>query len=629
MLQSIREETPDTDEEDRGREKEVGAVSVSVSASSADILEQSEACEPGADDVISPVKPSAGPRRQEWDRPLDFLFSCLSMSVGLGNVWRFPFTAYENGGGAFLIPYLVVLVLISRPFYLLELGLGQFSSSGPGKVWDLCPPFRGVGYAQSFAAFIVCSYYCVLIAISMVFLVSSFHATLPWTECHEELADNFTLCLPSSFNSSELENPLNLPLVASTEQFFRRGVLKEKSSVNGGLGAPDLHLTGGLALCWLLVYLTLHRGVSGSGKVAYFTALFPYLVMLVLLAKVLTLPGAAAGVVFLFTPQWDKLYDPKVWYAAVTQSFFSLSIGFGALTAFSSHNKFRHNIYRDATIVSMADTFTSVLAAVITFSVLGALAHQLDLPVSQVVKSGAGLAFTSYPELIGQFRHVPQLFAVLFFLMLITLGLGSASGLINSLVSVLEDRLPAVPRPALTGAVSAAGFVCGLVYTTPGGQPILQLVDYYGGSLLILVLAVTEAAALAWVYTTSSLLRDLGFMLGRRLGLYWRLSFDFLLPVSLAGILGYSLVLHNPVSYAGTELPAPAQVCGWILTLGPVVGALVYYFFSVLVPGDRVGRVFSPLPSWGPRDTEERIRWVGLQAEDDLPVVVVQTRTKL
>ena len=177
-------------------------------------------------------------------------------------------------------------------------------------------------------------------------------------------------------------------------------------------------------------------------KVAYVTAIFPYLVLITLLVKGLTLDGALQGILFYIKPQWDKILDLNVWYAAVTQSFFSLSTGFGALITYSSYNDFRHNSYRDAWIISFADTFTSLLAGFVIFSILGSLAHELGVDVKDVVDSGPGLAFVSYPSALAKFDVVPQLFSVLFFLMLITLGLGSATGLTTGVITVFCDLYP-------------------------------------------------------------------------------------------------------------------------------------------------------------------------------------------
>merc|ERR1711902_411022 len=187
------------------------------------------------------------------------------------------------------------------------------------------------------------------------------------------------------------------------EQFFTYGVLKTRpdNDITDGLGLPDPTLLGALAVTWIILYFSLRGGVGGQGKVAYFTAIFPYLVLLTLLVRGFTLPGFEKGLALFFTPKWEKLIEPKVWYAAVTQSFFSLSVGFGSLTTYASFNKFRHPTSRDALIISVADTFTSLLAGTVIFAILGHLAHETGQEVEEVVKSSAGLAFISYPEVLA------------------------------------------------------------------------------------------------------------------------------------------------------------------------------------------------------------------------------------
>ena len=319
--------------------------------------------------------------------------------------------------------------------------------------------------------------------------------------------------------------------------------------------------------------------MSSSGKVAYFTAIFPYVVMLALLVRGLTLPGAAKGLKFFFNPQWEKLYSLKVWYAAVTQSFFSLSVGFGTLTTYSSYNKFRHNTNKDALIISFADTFTSLLAGTVIFSILGHLAHELDLPVDQVVKSGAGLAFVSYPEVLAKFDFVPQLFALLFFLMLITLGLGSAVGFISAVTTTIYDAFPGVDQKLLlkicccvgktlneeilkTGCLSL-GYGIGLFYVTPGGQIMLEMVDYYGGTVLILALASVEVIAINWIYGTNYITRDFNFMLNTQLSVYWRFCWGVLCPILLPLLFLYALFTQAGVP----NIPLPAQIAGWMVAI--------------------------------------------------------------
>lgn len=366
--------------------------------------------------------------------------------------------------------------------------------------------------------------------------------------------------------------------------------------------------------------------------------------MLTLFGKGLSLPGAFDGVKFLFSPQWEKLAEPRVWYAAVTQSFFSLSVGFGSIITFSSYNRFEHDIYRDATIISIADTLTSILAGVITFSILGHLAAELGMPIDHVIKSGTGLAFITYPEVVAKFGFAPQLFAVLFFLMLITLGMGSAVGLCNVVVTVIKDAFPGLSKSTAAGLICLAGMLIGMVFTTPGGQPLLELVDYYGGSLLILVMALSEVMALTWVYGREKLMKDLNFMLDCDLGIYWKFCWFYFIPVSLSCILAYTLVFYKPVDYADIDLPLGAQLAGWSIF---VIGVLIILGFmsaeyvrhhyihkhssrddesdSTSLSGWRQWRdrlvhvvvaMFSPLESWGPSSHPHRSQWLNLSDDN-------------
>jgi len=556
-----------------------------------------------------------GKERPQWSNSTEFLMSCIAMSVGLGNVWRFPFTAYKNGGGAFLIPYLIVLVLIGRPLYLLELGLGQFCSGGSVKVWRLSPAFRGVGYGQLLASASVVSYYCSLIGLSVFYLVASCQTTLPWTLCHHQLQEPGLTCVPSNANKTEFSGLNNT--VASSEQYFTRGVLKAAADLSEGVGLPDPALAGCLLATWTFIFISLARGVQSSGKLAYFNALFPYAVMLVLLVKGLTLDGALDGLKFFFKPDWSKLAEPQVWYAAVTQSFFSLGVGFGALTTYSSYNKFRHNSYKDAVIISVADTFTSILAGTIIFAILGHLSHELEKPIEEVVKSGASLAFVSYPEVISKFQVVPQLFAVLFFLMLITLGFGSATGLISNIITVVCDAFPSFPRAAVTAVISSLGFLSGLLYVTPGGQALLELVDYYGGSLLVLTLALAEIIAIAWVYNVNNVLADLSMMLNIRLGLYWKLCWSLVIPSCLAFILFFFLYDYQPVQYNQAAVPVSYQVAGWTIALTGVAFLPLVMSLELWRNKKDPKMAFQPSTKWGPQKTEDWRDWNNSRRQAD------------
>ncbi|XP_046454677.1 sodium-dependent nutrient amino acid transporter 1-like isoform X2 [Daphnia pulex] len=574
----------------------------------------------GSPDVFSSAEVSndEGQQRDTWGNPVEFLMSCISLSVGLGNIWRFPFTAYENGGGAFLIPYLVVLLLIGKPLYFLEMILGQFSSYGSVKVWAVVPLAKGVGYGGALATWFVVTYYCCLMALTVFYFFSSFQSVLPWTVCDPAWATS------TCYNSSAASNLTGIGNLtgrtSSAEEFFNYNVLQKIVNIDDGVGIPEWRLTLCLLFSWIIIALILMKGVASSGKAAYFTAIFPYVVLLTLLVRGVTLDGAVDGILFFITPQWDKILTPQVWYAAVTQCFFSLSVGFGPIIMNASYNGFRHRIYRDATIVSFMDTFTSLLAGVTIFSILGNLAHESGKSIETVVQGGTGLAFISYPEAISKFDVVPQLFAVLFFLMLFTLGVGSAVSLCGCIITIICDAFPNWKRWMVTLVICSAGFLLGLVYVTPGGQHVLDVVDFFGGGFIIFVIAVVEVTAICWIYGLKNFLRDTEFMLGIRLGIYWKFTWGFFIPLSLMGIFIYSLANFRTFVTDGYVYPASLTGSGWVLAALALIqvpiwaGIAIYKRKGSLL--DRLKASVTPTENWGPQDPKIRSQWILFKQED-------------
>lgn len=249
----------------------------------------------------------------------------------------------------------------------------------------------------------------------------------------------------------------------------------------------------------------------------------------------------------------------QVWYAAVTQVFFSLSVCFGNIIMYSSYNKFTHNIKRDASIVTYLDTFTSMLAGCTIFGILGHLAFLTGTDdIKKVVQGGTGLAFISYPDAIAKFDFVPQVFSVLFFLMLFVLGIGSNIAMTSCVMTVIRDQFPKVKSWQAATAMGVIGVSLGMVYITPGGQFILNLVDFFGASLIAFVLAIAELVTIGWIYGVNRLCRDVEFMLGRRTGLYWRICWGVVTPMLMIAILIYTIVTYEPLTYKGTAYPNAA-----------------------------------------------------------------------
>ncbi|XP_046382723.1 sodium-dependent nutrient amino acid transporter 1-like [Ischnura elegans] len=564
------------------------------------------------------------PKRQEWDKPVEFLLSCIAMSVGLGNLWRFPFTAYDNGGGAFLIPYIVVLFIIGKPLYYLEIAIGQFSNSGPVKVWEVVPALRGIGVGQSISVGCALSYYCSLTALATFYFFASFSNELPWSTCDPSWNDCFDSKprnLAEDVGNLTMSSNISGMKHSSSELYFLRYVLNQKDDIEDGIGLPDWRLTLCLLFSWVSIFLVFMKGVQSAGKASYFLALFPYVVMITLLIRGVTLPGAIDGILFFISPRWAELLNPKVWYSAVTQCFFSLNVSFGTVIYSSSFNNFKHNFHRDVIIVTTLDTCTSLLAGFTIFSILGNLAYESGMKdIASVVQGGTGLAFISYPDAIAKFDAVPQLFSVLFFLMLYTLAIGSTVPLTGSFVTTIRDYYPKTKLWVVTLFVCVIGFLCGLVYITPGGMFVLTLVDYYGASFVVFILSAIEVMAINWIYGLENFCQDINFVLNRKLNTYWRLCWGILTPVLLLTIFMYSVFNLKPVTYGGIEMPPIAHTMGWILmAFGamqlPLWVAIEFYKqrgkpFSQIVKSS-----FTPSFQWGPRSHKDREEWHKFKSE--------------
>ncbi|XP_021705240.1 sodium-dependent nutrient amino acid transporter 1 isoform X1 [Aedes aegypti] len=541
------------------------------------------------------------PIREKWGKGVEFMLSCIAYSVGFGNIWKFPYTALENGGGAFLIPYLVILFLIGRPIYYLEMVMGQFCSRGCVKIYDMAPIMRGVGVGQSLAMFVVMTYYTPVLAITLYYLISSFNSELPWSRCDP----SWNRCIDSvsrEFKDANASQNMNV----SAELFFTKTVM-HRAPLAQGLGIPDMDLTLCLLASWLVVAVILIKGIRSTGKCAYFLAIFPYVIILILFVHSCTLEGAGKGIRFFLTPDWKQLFEPRVWMEAVTQCFFSLSICFGGIIAYSSFNNFSNNVYRDALIISWLDTFTSIIIGCIVFGVLGNLAHVTNKEnIQDVVKQGPGLTFMAYPDAIAKFEYFPQLFSVLFFLMLFIVGIGSNLGVVTSIITAIRDRCPTLENWKVASVVSVVGFSLSTIYMAPGGLDLLDVFDNYGAKYVTLTFALFELITFGWIYGVDRICRDIQFMLNIDTNKFWRICWGILTPLVVTVILIGCLVDHKPV-----DVPEEYNIIGWCVYVLAVIQLplwAIYAIFSQKKPGfvNKVRSAFKPTKSWGPENYHTR-----------------------
>uniref|UniRef100_A0AAG5DJH7 Transporter n=1 Tax=Anopheles atroparvus TaxID=41427 RepID=A0AAG5DJH7_ANOAO len=570
---------------------------------SASVMNSTETLETDSD-----VKNITASTRGKWGRDIEFMLSCIAYSVGFGNIWKFPYTALENGGGAFLLPYLIVLFIVGRPIYYLEMVLGQFSSRGVVKLYDLAPAMRGIGVAQSIGMFVVLTYYAPVLAIAFRYFVASLSTTLPWSTCDPSWEN----CVNSSFVGQLNVSNTSSPVQSSAELYYLK-TITNKASLEDGLGMPDWKLALCLLFSWVVVATILMRGAKSTGKASYFLAIFPYVIILILLAQILMLDGAMTGIMYFLTPQWDKLLTTKVWYEAVNQCFFSLSVCYGGIVAYSSFNNFRNNVHRDAVIISWLDTFTSIIAGCIVFGVLGNLAHVTGQPdIQKLAAEGAGLTFMTYPDAIAKFQFLPQVFAALFFLMLFIVGVGSNLGVTTSIITAIRDQRPDIKHWHVVLGTVIIGYLLGLVYVTPGGMDFLGVIDEFGAKYVTLTFAVLELATIAWIYGVDRICRDIKFMLRIETSFYWRICWGLIAPVATLLILIFSIW-----TFKMPAVPVQYNVLGMSIYGLAVLQLPLWYIYAMC--RRRSGQVESlrkaarnalePLPVWGPEDDSTRLQY--------------------
>uniref|UniRef100_H2YMK5 Transporter n=1 Tax=Ciona savignyi TaxID=51511 RepID=H2YMK5_CIOSA len=433
---------------------------------------------------------------------IDFVFGVAGGSIGLGNVWRFPYLCYKNGGGAFLIPYLLFLVGAAVPLFFLEAAIGQFTSRSVSAAWDMFPLMRGIGFASMTIIMNLNTYYMAVLAWSLRYIVASFEATLPWTSCHNDWNTQRCFVYGSNINTSGsnlIDDPMSL--VSSVVEYWERGVLAKSSGVEQ-IGSVRLPLFCCLLVSWIIIYFCIWKGIAWTSKVVYFTATFPLFMLLVLFVRGVTLDGASDGISFYLTPNVTKLGEPQVWADAATQVFYSYSLCNGIMVAMGSYNNYHQNLYSG----------TSFFAGFTVFSVLGFMAKEQNTSIQTVAESGPGLVFIAYPKAIT-LMPLPNLWGVLFFLMIFLLGLDSQ-----------------------------------------GGVYVFNMYDNYAAAgWCLFFIGICECVTVSYIYGISKFWGHVCHMLGFEPRIPWfKYAWAVVAPILTTGVFIYSLVQYQPLTYNRT-----------------------------------------------------------------------------
>ncbi|XP_077994452.1 sodium- and chloride-dependent taurine transporter-like [Glandiceps talaboti] len=555
--------------------------------------------------------------REQWVGKADFVLALIGFSVGLGNIWRFPYLCYKNGGGAFLIPYFVMLLGAGAPLLILEVGLGQFMSQGGITAWRMCPLFQGIGVANTVIVQWLNIYYVVILAWALYYMVLSFRAELPWNTCGHSW--NTPNCVDDYIFNASASNSTVKP-VPSIVEFWERKTLKLSDGLHE-MGTVNWEVCLALIGAWILVYLCVFKGVRSTGRVVYFTATFPYVLLFILFIRAVTLKGAEDGIIFYLKPDAKRLGDSQVWIDAGTQIFFSYSIGLGTLVALGSYNKFKNNFYRDCIIFACFNSGTSFFGGFVIFSALGFMANKYDVPVGDVARSGPGLAFIAYPAAIAEMPVAP-LWSILFFFMVILLGLDSEFVGVEGFVTAICDLFPhhlrrgKYRKPLFILACCVFWFIIGLVLIMEGGMYVFQIFDYYSASgIALLWVSFFQASAIGWVYGPKRMYKHFELMLGWKPDPWCMICWVVLTPALCAGVFIYSLVIYTPLTFDrswGTyEYPEWAIALGWLMALSSItcipIVAVVKLVLAKGGPLERLRATLLPTPKLKPYQIENLV----------------------
>uniref|UniRef100_A0A4W4EHH7 Transporter n=1 Tax=Electrophorus electricus TaxID=8005 RepID=A0A4W4EHH7_ELEEL len=540
--------------------------------------------------------------REQWGSKNEFLLSCIGYCVGLGNVWRFPYLCYRNGGGVFLIPYFIMLFFTGMPLFLMELSLGQYGSAGPITVWKCCPLLKGIGIGMLCVSTLVCLYYNVIIAWTFYYLGSSFQSPLPWSCDAPANAPLFGHCKVSSG-------------CVCVSVFCSERVLGVVNS--HGLQDPG-PVRWELALCllaaWVIIFLCMLKGIRSSGKVVYVTATFPYFVLIVLIIRGATLEGSLQGVAFYLTPVWDRLANAQVWNDAASQIFYSLGIGVGGLLSMASYNKFDNNVIRDTLVITIGNCGTSFFAGFAIFSILGHMAWRKGVPVEQVADTGPGLAFVAYPEALALLPG-SVFWSILFFLMLFMLGVDTLFGNMEGITTAVLDEFPQLrvnmKHKILFLALLCFGFyLMGLLLVTDGGIYWFTLIDSFSTSFGLIIITLFMCLGISFFYGVNQFCQDIVDMIClcppwcTKLLLYFKACWVFCTPFLLLFILTYIfLEMYRTSLHYGTYVyPLWGKALG--VCIGVVCCIQIPIWATVAICKesgtlkDRFQKAIRPLNSW-------------------------------
>jgi NSS family neurotransmitter:Na+ symporter len=456
-------------------------------------------------------------KNEHWNTRFAFIMAAIGSAVGLGNVWRFPYVCYENGGGAFLIPYFVALFTAGIPLMILEFSIGHKARRAPpeafkkiGKKWEW------FGWWSTFVPFTIAIYYVVIMAWCFSYMIYA----------------------------------INLQWGDQAANFFQNFLGGTGSITN--IGGVSLPIIFGLIAVWVCIFLILYKGVKRIGKVVALTVPIPTILLIILTIRGLTLPGAMEGISYYLTPNFSVLTDVNVWLAAYAQVFFSLGVAQGIMITYASFLKKKSDITNNAFIISLADAGTSFLAGFTVFSVVGYLASAQGIGITALGEQIAGpnLTFITYPTAISLLPFAAAFFGVIFFIALLTFGIDSAFSMIEPVSSGIHQKWK-ISKAKTTGIICLIGFFLSLFFTMGNGLHLVDILDHFVANFGLVLIGLIECIILGWMYTLHRLRKHANETSEIKIGKWWEYLIKIVIPVVLITLLVMSIINNITDPYMG------------------------------------------------------------------------------
>ena len=492
--------------------------------------------------------------KNEWGSNMSFILAMIGSAVGLGNIWRYPYVLYSNGGGAFYIPYIVAILLMGIPFLILEYGVGyNFKSSFAKAVKTINSKWEYLGWLLPVAVFMIMIYYSAILGWDGIYIFLSFFKG--WG--------------------------------ADPNAYFTTSLLQSSDSISGLLSFIPL-IAVAMLVGWVIIWFISHRDLEkGLGKVSKILVPLLFIIMIIIVGFSLTLPGASVGLAELFHPDWSLLGNFDIWMAAFGQIVFSLSLGMSIAFTYASYTKDDSDLITNTISIALANSLFENFAALGVFSILGYMSLQSGTAVADLVTQGTGLVFIVYPTVFNVLGNWAYVLGPLFFFTVYLAGLTSILSTIEPLSFSIQNKFGMTRKRTMTILI-VVGALISMIYATSYGSSVLGYVDTFINQIAILLGVIFECIIFAWIFKAEKLI---DFLNSRsksiKLGKWWILIVKYILPifVTIVWIGGMYDVVQNST---------PDQLIFTVISAVLLLGATLAF---TLLP--------SKSPNW--ENSEERV----------------------